>query len=144
MDCLAVPGIVSVLFASSASGQNSKQTATPAALQAEMEVKYLAFQIFTYFSPDPNVAGLLSSGSEEVEKTADSILKLMGANHEPQAVPADAARRRVSEEKGRVSPPTGPSPRGSVWCTVGNLSVPLLARAWGSRRRATIWRPVRG
>ena len=31
----------------------------------EKETKYLAFQIFTYYSPDPKVAGQLSSGSRE-------------------------------------------------------------------------------
>jgi len=31
----------------------------------EQETRYLAFQIFTYFSPDPKVASLMSSGSKE-------------------------------------------------------------------------------
>ncbi len=33
--------------------------------EAEKETKYLAFQIFTYFSPDPKVAHLMSSGTKE-------------------------------------------------------------------------------
>ena len=33
--------------------------------KAEKETRYLAFQIFTYYSPDPKVAALLSSGSKE-------------------------------------------------------------------------------
>jgi len=33
--------------------------------EPEKETKYLGFQIFTYYSPDPKVASLLSSGSRE-------------------------------------------------------------------------------
>ena len=65
---------------------------------------------------------------EEVEKTADSILKLMGANAEPQAAPGDAVLMRSSEKVERAKE----TAQNSVWYTVGNLSVPLLARAWGS------------
>jgi len=57
MKRLAVLGIVAVLFAIPASGQDSKKPATPEALKAEKETRYLAFQIFTY-SPDPKVASM--------------------------------------------------------------------------------------
>jgi len=83
MNRLVVLGIVSVLFASSASGQNSKRLATGAASQAAMDAP-------------PRATG------------------------------------PTTEVQDKVPPPTGPSARGSVWYTVGNLSVPLLARAWGS------------
>ena len=43
-------------------------------------------------------------------------------------MPGDAVRKRVSEKVERVTEP----PQNSVWYTVGNLSVPLLARTWGS------------
>ena len=55
MKRLVVLGIVAVLFASSASGQDSKKPATPESLKAEKETRYLAFQIFTY-GPDPKIA----------------------------------------------------------------------------------------
>jgi hypothetical protein len=48
-------GIVAVLFASSASGQDSKKPAIPDSSQAEKETRYLAFQIFTY-GPNPLMA----------------------------------------------------------------------------------------
>ena len=55
MKRLVVLGIVAVLFAGSASGQDSKKPATPDSSKAEKETRYLAFQIFTY-GPDPKVA----------------------------------------------------------------------------------------
>jgi len=57
MKRLVVHGIVAVLFASSASGQDSKQPATPEAASAVKETRYLAFQIFTY-GPNPIVASM--------------------------------------------------------------------------------------
>ena len=137
---------------------------------------------------------LKAKNFEEAEKTADSILKLMGANAQSRRPsPAEAAASSGSSEKvervkegaqkwaasgrrsighpqddageGRAAtrrwqahrsgsrtgsrartarsaegrcPGQGapshnrPTPPGSVWYTVGNLSVPLLARAWGS------------
>ena len=64
---------------------------------------------------------------EEVEKAADSILKLMGASAESQAVPDEEVRKQISEKVERVKRRA----QDSVWYTVGNLSVPLLARARG-------------
>src|SRR5580704_3260608 len=57
MKRLVVLGIVAVLFASSASGQDSKKKATPESLKAVKETRYLAFQIFTY-GPNPKVASM--------------------------------------------------------------------------------------
>ena len=62
---LVVLGIVASLSASSAAGQDSRKPATPDSSRAEKETRYLAFQIFTYFSPDPKVASALSSGMKE-------------------------------------------------------------------------------
>ena len=55
---LLVLGFMAALFPSSGSGHDPNEP-------AEMETRYLAFQIFTYYSPDPKVAALLSSGSKE-------------------------------------------------------------------------------
>ena len=52
MKRLLVLGIVAVLSASSASGQDSRQAAAPESSKAEQETRYLAFQIFTY-EPNP-------------------------------------------------------------------------------------------
>jgi hypothetical protein len=60
-----VLGIVAVLFAGTASGQNAPKPSTPESVKADQETRYLAFQIFTYFSPDPKVASLLSNGLKE-------------------------------------------------------------------------------
>jgi hypothetical protein len=57
MKRFVVLGFVAVLFASTASAQNSKKPPTPASLKAEEETRYLAFQIFTY-GPDPKVASM--------------------------------------------------------------------------------------
>lgn len=61
---LAVAGVVAVLLAVSASGEGAQKPAS-SVLNGNNETRYLAFQIFTYYSPDPKVAGLLSSGSKE-------------------------------------------------------------------------------
>jgi hypothetical protein len=58
-------GIVALLFADSASAQDSRKPATPDSSATEQETRYLAFQIFTYYSSNPKVAALLSSGSKE-------------------------------------------------------------------------------
>jgi hypothetical protein len=47
------------------SGQDTKSSASAGTGKVEGETCYLAFQIFTYFSPDPKVARLLSSGHPE-------------------------------------------------------------------------------
>ena len=65
MTRLIVPGIAVALLAHSASGQTSTQPAAPQSVTPEKETRYLAFQIFTHYSPDPKVAGQLSSGSRE-------------------------------------------------------------------------------
>ncbi len=57
MNRMLVLGIVAVLSASSASGQDSKKPATPESSQAEKETRYLAFQIFTY-GPNPKIASM--------------------------------------------------------------------------------------
>ena len=49
------------LHADSTPGRGSKESA----VNAEKEPRYLAFQIFTYYSPNPKEAQLLSSGSSE-------------------------------------------------------------------------------
>jgi hypothetical protein len=54
MKRLVVLVIVAVLFASSASGQDSEQPAALEAAKAEKETRYLAFQIFTY-GPNPKI-----------------------------------------------------------------------------------------
>jgi hypothetical protein len=55
MKPLVALGIVGVLWANSASGQESKKPANPDVLKPEKETRYLAFQIFTS-SPDPKIA----------------------------------------------------------------------------------------
>ncbi len=62
---LLVLGIVALLSASSTSGQGSKQPAAPDSVKAERETRYLAFQIFTRFTPDATDAQALSSGMRE-------------------------------------------------------------------------------
>jgi hypothetical protein len=69
MKHLVVPGIVAMLFASSASGQDATKPATPQASKAEKETRYLAFQIFTY-SPDPRVASM-GEGKNPVARFPD-------------------------------------------------------------------------
>ncbi len=64
MNRLIVLGIVAELIAGTASGQNIQKTSTAESVKAEA-TRYLAFQIFTYYSPDPKVASQLSSGSRE-------------------------------------------------------------------------------
>jgi len=54
---LAVLGIVALLFASSAPGQDPKKPATPESSTREKETRYLAFQIFTY-GPNPKLASM--------------------------------------------------------------------------------------
>ena len=65
MTRLIALGIATVLLARSASGGDPKQSAAPQSTTPENETKYLAFQIFTYYSPDPKVAQHLNSGSRE-------------------------------------------------------------------------------
>jgi len=65
MNRLVVLGIAALLFAGTAMGQNSQQPSNPVSVKAENEARYLAFQIFTYYSPDPKVASHMSSGSSE-------------------------------------------------------------------------------
>ncbi|AGA28452.1 hypothetical protein Sinac_4251 [Singulisphaera acidiphila DSM 18658] len=62
---LGVLGLVAVLFAGTASGQNVPKPSTSDSVNAEKETRYLAFQIFTHYSSDPKVAVLLNSGSRE-------------------------------------------------------------------------------
>jgi hypothetical protein len=65
MTRLVVLGIATALLARAASGQGSEQPATLQSMTSERETKYLAFQIFTYYSSDPKVAQHLNSGSRE-------------------------------------------------------------------------------
>ncbi len=65
MTDLLLLGIAATLFAGTAAGQNSQQPATAKSVKAENEASYLAFQIFTYYSPDPKNASHMSSGSRE-------------------------------------------------------------------------------
>ena len=65
MKRLLVLGIVAVLFAGSASGQDSKKPAASEAVTPEKETKYLAFQIFTNYTTDPKDAQALNNGMKE-------------------------------------------------------------------------------
>ena len=69
MKHFVVLGIVALLFASTASAQDSKQPATPEALKAEKETRYLAFQIFTY-GPNPKLASM-GEGKNPVARFPD-------------------------------------------------------------------------
>ncbi|MDD5199154.1 MAG: hypothetical protein PHC88_05065 [Terrimicrobiaceae bacterium] len=59
---------------------------------AARETRYLAFQIFTYYSPDPKVAALMSSGSRapltpgnaELRACVEDIKQRIGATGDPQ------------------------------------------------------------
>ena len=72
MKRLIVLGIAAMLFASSASGQDSKKPATPNVPQAEMETKYLAFQIFTY-GPNPRVATMGEGTNPQPARFPDKV-----------------------------------------------------------------------
>lgn len=71
------------LYADSTPGRCSKEPA----VKPEKETRYLAFQIFTYYSPNPKEAQLLSSGSSEqlspgkaaLRKYVEDIKKRIGA-----------------------------------------------------------------
>jgi hypothetical protein len=67
MTRFAIPMIIISMFAMGGYQPATAQEkpATPDAVKAEKETRYLSFQIFTYYSPDPKVAALLSSGSKE-------------------------------------------------------------------------------
>ncbi len=57
MKHLLIPGIVAILLAGAASGQDANRPATPNSSKAEGETRYLGFQIFTY-GPDPRIPSM--------------------------------------------------------------------------------------
>ena len=65
MNRLVVVGLAAVLFAGTATGQGTQKPPPPESVKGENEARYLAFQIFIDYSPDPRVASQLSSGSRE-------------------------------------------------------------------------------
>ncbi len=109
-----------MLFASSASGQDSTKPATPQASKAETLLERLPPKIHRIQKELPawieksgnreRAAGLMqkldgqlkAKNFEEVEKTADSILMMMGGKAEPPAVPAETMHKRISGKVERV------------------------------------------
>ena len=85
-----------MLFASSASGQDSKKPATPESLKAEKETRYLAFQIFTY-GPDPKVAQYGRGDEPTRQVPGQGGASRLHRGHQT----ADRHRRRPADPAGR-------------------------------------------
>ena len=110
-------------------------------------------------SPTDSTGAMHQRITDKVERVAQGAQKWAASGRDPSAilktmqekvgplldagktVEAETELDRVLEQLGQptakagekaLCPTTGTSNTGSVWYTVGNLSVDLLARAWGS------------
>ncbi len=102
------------------------------------DTRYLGFQIFTYYSPDPKVAALLNSGSKGRLLPGTAALRDYVRDIETRIGTVVDARTHLAACSGRSvsSRPTPRPPGSSTWPSIGPSRGVALMKTLDERLKA--------